>query len=862
MQRGGNVKRSVLILFVGIIITFGLFIWYKQYSYRSLKIYSLNTNYEESMRGDELNIHGHYFEYKESRCFDGHWFKCDYYKAIIKNNNNSDIYISYRYKSDEKHNFILRPKEEVILDYSRSDLIDIYGLSDEVTNTFLEVNNYDYMNQLKQVIKGLLVISLIFTVILSCLSYILKNYSILKKVLCVSLTIFVVVSFLVTFCRLYPFIYIACEYLAVLTGILMTLLFVNKDQHVEAKPVEKLIYLSIIGMGLIYFIFSQMLNGTSGWITYFAAWNQKAVFDYALLNVLLFTFIILGLLITKKYQMLDIKAYFSSKEFLYSISCIELILFFPLTSWRKDLSLELGIVLVLLEILLVYLYRLNVKTGFIKDIKNRKITDVFCIVIEGILIVATVVNNVQINYWGTGRGDVYHCSWYYGNIYEVGYNLQLPGGDLEAYGHFMLFYKIPMIIFGNSLLVVGITTIVVMFISLLCIYISSHLLIKNKVLRIGFDLCLFICFTLNFAYPMNVPHRVFFPSIMLLYMVLIYDNFNQLKKYLGYFICVLSVLWCTEAGLICCIAYIVYISLLKLKCTNKISTLIFVAMRNIFLIPFSIIISYIIVQIYHFIALRRYCSDYSINDFLGVLVDKDNLSAGQFNTFYFENSQWMYYWILFVVFLVYGFYKVGIFGELKLLEKHKYNMVISIISIYGLGFMVIIMSRPENYTLVVVWALLLGFSFLDKLSNNRSWTNVSKMLVNMRVLIIIPMIVLIANIFVLVPDAVGMIKTNIVDYQRFNYKAVKDGEKELEKYPLEDVYAVGNGIKMLYFDMGCILENGNGGLAPEGAGQVDELMNQTTKKYILTDMGMSNPNYEKVEDIKISNYIYTIYQRK
>jgi hypothetical protein len=136
------------------------------------------------------------------------------------------------------------------------------------------------------------------------------------------------------------------------------------------------------------------------------------------------------------------------------------------------------------------------------------------------------------------------------------------------------------------------------------------------------------------------------------------------------------------------------------------------------------------------------------------------------------------------------------------------------------------------------------------------------MLVNIRVLIIIPIIALLANIFVLLPDAVEMIKINIVDYQRFNYNAVKDGEKELEKYPLEDVYAVGNGIKMLYFDIGYILENGNGGLAPEGAGQVDELMNQTTKKYILTDMGMSNPNYEKVEDIKISNYTYTMYQRK
>ena len=852
-----RIKKSIVIIFVGAVISFGLFVWYKQYSFRALKIYALKCVDLSKEVENQIDVDGREYHYIDSRTFDGHWFKCDYYVAEIANNSENDIYISYRNIDDPYHKTIIRRDENISLSYSRSDIIDIYGLEKNTSGISIEVDNYDYMGGVKDLIKRLLVFSVVYVFLITTLYYFYwEKIRYLKIVLGIGLVLCAIIAFLSIYLKLYPYIYTSCEYIAVLIGLTLPLLCNNFQYNEEISMQEKVLMVGAASMGMIYIIFSQMLNATHGWITYFAAYNQKAVFDYVLLNIVLFVALFLGIKCASGKSLNKLKKYLSSREFLFAVSVIEIILLIPLTAWRTEITPIIGIVLLLTELLLLFVLLYKKNTGINEIKKTVKTKQYFFYMLEGLILISTIINSVWLNYWFSDW-DIYHSNWYYNSIYDVANNLPFSDIYQEAYGHFALFYKVPLSILGNNILSLFTITSLIMATSLLCFFITAHRLVKNKLYVIGIELCIFICFSHNFAYPMNLPHRIFFPAMLTLLMTNGINEFKRKHKVLGYLICLFSMLWCVEVGTFCIIVYIIYISLLKYISCNSIKNTLVCAIKNSILLPGSLLWGYFCVQVYHFIVLGKYNSSYSLKNFMGVLVDSDNMSAGQFNTFYFENAQWIYYWIFLIACLIAGLYKLGLFSNNN---KSKYSVIMCSLASFGLGFMVIIISRPEDYTLVIAWVILLAFICLDKLKS--VWISDNGMIHNFKILLMIPIIILISNILILLPTALKQIKYNVVDYKRFDYKLIRDDENKIKKYPIEEIYAVGDGMKLLYFDMGYKLDNNNGGLAPEGPGQLEELMNKTTKNYIFTDKEMTNSNYVKIEEISISNKIYTMYERK
>ncbi len=851
-------NRFLTVLMIGFILTIMLFIWYKHFSFRSLKIYSLPSRID-NYNVNSLSVEGLELQYKETRRFVGQWLQSDYYVAEIANNSQSIVYIFYRTKNNEEYNKLLHAGECVSLPYSSSDIIDIYCDSDDVSDVSIEVNNYEYMNMLKLIVKWLLVFSLIFTIFLSLLTIRLDTYHLIKKVLSIAIGILVIIGFISSFLNLYPHIYTTCEYLTVFLGVMLILLGTFEEQNVKTvNTFEKLVCLSILAMGIIYLIFSQMLNSTKGWLTYFSAWNQKAVFDYVALNGLLLVIIIVGMAFFKNGFLSRVVHLISCKEFLYSIATIELVLFMPLTSWRADMSIINGIALIIIGILIIVLLKQNWNSN--KTAINNKVwIKTGKILLEALILSITVINTVQINYWYS-NWDIYHSNWYFNSVYDVANNLPYTGGYMELYGHFALFYKIPLLILGNSVFSLAIITAIFMIISLICLYIVAHKLINKYIYRLIFEICIFACFTHRGAYPMNFPHRLLFSSMIILFMLKSINKLDFKRKLLGYIICVLSVLWSTEVGIFCCAVYIAYIALLRYKKDDSIKSMVFSAIKNVLLIPISVLLSYCIVQLYNYVVLGRYSNSYTVKSFLGTLVDKEFMSSAQYNTFYFENAQWIYYWVFLLAFFIFGLYKIGLFESNHIKSDDNRGVVWCILSSIGLAFMVIILSRPEDYRLVICWILLMSLMVLDRM-DLRVLTEKNPFIKNINLLLLIPIIVLIANCLILLPDAIHQIKANIVDYKRFDYEMIKKDELQLESYPIEEIYAVGDGMKLLYFDMGYKLENGNGGLAPEGPGEVDELMADINKKYIFTDLEVLNPNYKILDEIKISNKSYTMYKR-
>ena len=110
------------------------------------------------------------------------------------------------------------------------------------------------------------------------------------------------------------------------------------------------------------------------------------------------------------------------------------------------------------EYTLLFLAGILLATRKIKEIRIPKL---FWPVYYAAVTLVIAANHCVINIWGTGRtADVYHTGTLYHSLYYVANDLPFPGGLRQMYGHFALFYKIPLMLFGNNMHTVGYTTAV------------------------------------------------------------------------------------------------------------------------------------------------------------------------------------------------------------------------------------------------------------------------------------------------------------------------------------------------------------------------------------------------------------------
>ena len=725
------------------------------------------------------------------------------------------------------------------------------------------ITNREYMNLYKSVVKNVLFLSVGLVILVVAIEYWctrekIKNY--IHKAFSFLMLGLLALAVLSCYAHLYSYMYSCSLFGIVLLGALKILLAESENHEICESENEKNINVYIVvGIGCLFVVlvlFSQMLNATGGFFQKFNAAQHMGVTDY-LLVVLLYIvlFFSINFIFPKQKKL---KNLFSRKETLFSLLLIELTLLVELGDWEYSLTIPKGFLLliVIVALFLVYLQR---------DVFTENVSRYICFTIEALIGIGVILNNVQINYWGNGWSDVYHTNWYYTQLYRIGFHEPYIGGYEEIYGHFGLFYKIPMDLFGHNLLVIGCTTAVftlIMYGSLVGII---NQVTKSMFSRILAAIALFVTFTKNFAYPMNVPHRILFPSILLFYVIKnLEKNFSIIKVLTGYIICFFSIIWSTETGMMCSVVYTLYIALRIVYKKEKglISCIGYFAT----LIPAVLLLflgSYGVVQGYNIMHGAKW-SEYSLSQYLGILLDKDFMNSAQMNVFYFENANWLYFMILFIAMASFGAVKCGLLNRK---ERDIKGILWLIISTMGLCYMVIIISRPnEDDTVVipyVIMLLLLSLEHIQKwaisrLGNRLCRKNVSPLNIA-KYMILIAAIIFFANIVVRFPGAIKQITLNINEYHRWDYQVVKRCEEPVRKLPLDQVYPVGVGIRLLFLDMGISVDNGLGGLAPEGSGTVEEELKATDKPYILTDLDLPEDQYTKTDELYIDQFVYTLY---
>lgn len=227
--------------------------------------------------------------------------------------------------------------------------------------------------------------------------------------------------------------------------------------------------------------------------------------------------------------------------------------------------LSLGIVLSVL--LFIVIQRNNVTNKIVRAVVSAVILGT-----QGIMLYAPCIINDQ-------GGSLYHIHAYFNPIYNTGRLLPFDDIIKSIYGHYSVFYLIPvklMSLIGLSeVRAVIIIQCIIGMVSFGLVYYTISKLVKNDCL---FYLSVIAISGISFStyssgqYYQLLPHRVLFPALTLFFAYKF--CWGRVKKYWGLIISTASLIWNFETGLVCTlvIACIFVACYLKDKEKTKIYT--------------------------------------------------------------------------------------------------------------------------------------------------------------------------------------------------------------------------------------------------------------------------------------------------
>ena len=156
------------------------------------------------------------------------------------------------------------------------------------------------------------------------------------------------------------------------------------------------------------------------------------------------------------------------------------------------------------------------------------------------------------------QADPLHGHAYYASMYHVVHGRAYDDLFTSIYGHYAIFFKWPLKIIGNGNIKDAAFLIAVTGgVAALCIMLVIHHFCRNQTVRIlGSVASVLPAMGLRLNNYWQVqPHRVLFSSLFLLYTMFYLKNRTKWTAVGGYLLGILAVLWNTETGVVCAVAW-------------------------------------------------------------------------------------------------------------------------------------------------------------------------------------------------------------------------------------------------------------------------------------------------------------------
>lgn len=165
--------------------------------------------------------------------------------------------------------------------------------------------------------------------------------------------------------------------------------------------------------------------------------------------------------------------------------------------------------------------------------------------------------------------DRLHMDAYFNSIYNVLHGSPYSEFVTSIYGHYGILYKLPLEILGGDFIDFILINSILGACSFLAVFLALHLMVKSNLFRI------LGCISITMPYLSMRggfywqlwPHRILFMSLLIGFgaFCVHFKKVNRITVVLGYILCMLGILWNTETGIFCAVAWAGFWILRKLS---------------------------------------------------------------------------------------------------------------------------------------------------------------------------------------------------------------------------------------------------------------------------------------------------------
>lgn len=822
-----------------------------------------------------------------------------YHEIVIQNNTADILYFDLNncQNYEDPENIITAKKlgPDESWSYRYYDPISyqavFYSPSAELQDISVQVDNKAYMGEYKTAVIFLMGIVATLTALMDIL-VLAGICKVGKKYWEIAAVLIHVAGILFYVIQAKPYIVNACLFISIFM-MAASLFLIREDAPKEYCQEYNSVYAGIVTVLFTAGLYVAILNSRRGSIlSYLSPVSGRGLLLYFLFVISsILLFILCANLINKHNAIFrKLNQYIGSKEsLLLGIMTVDFLIKdhvgTALTSeWRRW---QMILVLAMLAAITIYLYKAKQNT----DHKDWAVKALYLLEI-----ITVWINKTLINIYGADSltfGETHHISAYYDEITYIAKGEPFRGGGSELYGHYALFWRLPMMIFGNNLKVVGIVSGIVAAVTFFFLLLTVQRTFHIRFVRVMVSLSLWcILISGGSSSFSSVPHRYVIFSILLYFMVRWQkEELSVKKRLIGHLLCVLALVWNTESGLCLSLAWAVYIVVREIE--NKDSCLWLAVKKMLIQIVFvivEIILFFGSIELYNKTLCNHKDSELEISvqsknniieisglmksvqresvesdsnttsqgeeqesteqgeleniivENTGVLFDSGYMGANMNGVYHFENTVPFSIMVFIVITALYFLSGTGIVGKTR---QIKDTAVALAVCVFGLGLISYSATRGFSDTgKIVIPFLLLFFIMLEKAigymeTHPREYALKNNIVYLMSFFMMIGLVQMELNCFFAVRNFdILLNEKNILDYESMQ----KDMEQFANLVP-EGSYAYGNGIAEIYMSIGR------------------EMSESSNTQYIVTDgwRGVEDMPYVKIRDIQIGRYVYTLY---
>lgn len=444
--------------------------------------------------------------------------------------------------------------------------------------------------------------------------------------------------------------------------------------------------------------------------------------------------------------------------------------------------------------------------------------------------------------------DPYHAPAYTNSIYNVLAGHPYDKVTQTIYGHYGIFYYLPMkilTIFLNRTTALYLLICLLTVLTWYCTVRVVHILVHNRGLQLIGLAALIWQFTRSISVYWAVrPHRLLFPSLLLLYCVK--KKASARNWWGGWFICTFSLLWNLETGLTCTITYIGFNLIRTLQKDSCLSAAFFFqAVKQAFCAVGAFLCSYIAFNIYNLMSGGTWqdimCYIYPIASSTYKLEGLNVPLPMVYNSYAVKI-------LLFTAVFCYVLGRTAIFSQRKRETKHTNDCILIVLSLLGLGMIMYYINRAAvgNLWISYMPAMLLLILLCDGVLNRIDIRAVRKLSMDDTVLTAgaaLAFSVMSVCAF-LCMISVGEIWVSRGEFQS-ELTSLQGYADLLECTIPKDTYAVGNGVQELYgllgWDPQCHTIDYSG-IVPDGITYMQEELEEKN----VDDVLCSKPLQERL----------------